>query len=508
MIGTDPFDLSTHRAKLAARLQALEPVPPCKGRGIVVCAGGAQMFTNAYVLIHVLRNHLRSRLPIEVWHLGPEELSPAMIGLLDELGARVVDATARLRSRPARIRDGWQLKAYALVETSFREVLLLDCDQVPVRDPEEIFSWPEYEEAGAVFWPDIIDLSKDNPIWELCDQTPRQRPSFESGQVLVDKARHWPSLNAALYLNEHAEDFYQLVYGDKDTYLAAWLFTGAEHAFVPHRPLTDDRCLFQRDFRGEPLFQHRTNGKWTYSGEQHDVPGFQHFAACLEALTTLRRRWSGQVFRPPDRSLRARRAETELAGQGAFVLRRASESDHTIRLAHHGEVSEGRTHQLQHWFVRELNGSLELVLHDGNREICRLSSPKDLGPWNGADCIFPFAEVSLGPAATASADNDCKDIGSTLVDDILRSELSSSPFDEAMAERLETTFDVLSKADPAIGDGLLSAARRADIEAPLAAFLRCLADRLRSHSEAEQPSPKPSLRVYSILSDSSRYVRP
>ncbi|MEI9899474.1 MAG: hypothetical protein WDN31_04300 [Hyphomicrobium sp.] len=77
-----------------------------------------------------------------------------------------------------------------------------------------------------------------------------QRVSFESGQVLVDKRRHGQALAATFLLNEQAETIYDLVYGDKDTFLLGWLLTGATHAVVPHRPFADDRTLTQRDFGG------------------------------------------------------------------------------------------------------------------------------------------------------------------------------------------------------------------------------------------------------------------
>ena len=64
---------------IAERLGALPPFPTDRfdGRGIVICAGGVRMFINAYVLVRVLREILRCALPIELWHLGPGELSPA-----------------------------------------------------------------------------------------------------------------------------------------------------------------------------------------------------------------------------------------------------------------------------------------------------------------------------------------------------------------------------------------------------------------------------------------------
>ena len=234
------------QSSLKNRLATLRPFPAGRfaGRGIVICAGGASMFTCAWVLLHVLRRKLDCKLPIELWHLGPEELPAGMIRLLEPFDVRVVDAANVLIDHPARIVDGWQLKPYALMHSSFAEVLLLDADQVPVKDPSGLFDWPQYLGKGAVFWPDRIDLSAENQIWSACDLKPERRPSLESGQVLIDKRRHWPALQACLYFNEEAETYYQMLYGDKDTFLAAWLVTNDDFALVPHRPLVDLLCLF------------------------------------------------------------------------------------------------------------------------------------------------------------------------------------------------------------------------------------------------------------------------
>ena len=70
-----------HKIALEERLRTLEASPTERfaGRGIVICAGGSALFTNAYVLIHVLRNALQCRLPIEVWYFGSAEMSPRMV---------------------------------------------------------------------------------------------------------------------------------------------------------------------------------------------------------------------------------------------------------------------------------------------------------------------------------------------------------------------------------------------------------------------------------------------
>jgi hypothetical protein len=199
----DAVTIEKSTERLAVRRINLRPMPEdtFSGRGLVICAGGPQIFTNAYVLIHVLRRHLACKLPIEVWHFGPAEISPRMADLLRELDAQPVDASAAMRLMPPQVSNPWQLKAYAIKWSQFKEVLYLDADQVPVRDPTELFAWNQYRETGAIFWPDIIDLRPDNPIWQVCNLPPRRTISIESGQLLIDKSRHWESLDLALALN-------------------------------------------------------------------------------------------------------------------------------------------------------------------------------------------------------------------------------------------------------------------------------------------------------------------
>jgi hypothetical protein len=223
---------------------------PGAGRGIVICAGGVRMFTNAWVLVWQLRKVLGCQLPVEVWHLGPAEMSSGMRGMLENLGAKVVDAHEVLLRYPARIADGWQLKPYALIMSGFREVLMLDADNVPVVDPAFLFDRPEFVSTGAVFWPDVLDISQANPVWEEVGLPAMQRTSFETGQMLIDKGRHGDALATVLRLNEDAERYYRLIYGDKDTFLVAWLLARAPYLLAPHRPLTDRHVFYQRDFDG------------------------------------------------------------------------------------------------------------------------------------------------------------------------------------------------------------------------------------------------------------------
>jgi hypothetical protein len=177
--------------KLQDEAKASAPAYPTNrfsGRGIVVCAGGARFFTCAWVLLRVLREILKCSLPVQVWHMGPQEMDWRMSRLLEELGAEVIDAW-RVGPPETRPSHGWPLKPFAILHSRFREVLLLDADNVPAVDPEQLFDAPPYRQTGALFWPDLDPLPPASPIWEICRVPYRAEPSFESGQVLIDKQR-------------------------------------------------------------------------------------------------------------------------------------------------------------------------------------------------------------------------------------------------------------------------------------------------------------------------------
>ena len=93
------------------------PASRYEGRGIVICAGGARLFTCAWVLIGILRRVLGCKLPIQVWHLGPEEIGPPMGALLEEAGVELVDAHAVALRHPVRCLGGWEMKPYAIIHS-------------------------------------------------------------------------------------------------------------------------------------------------------------------------------------------------------------------------------------------------------------------------------------------------------------------------------------------------------------------------------------------------------
>lgn len=313
---TNSYDLhSLNRYNAPARVRAairrLSKYPATySGRGIVICGGGLRYYPCAWVCIQMLR-WVGCKLPIELWYRGEEEMDQKMKALLEPLGVKCVNAQVFEKTYPRRTNGGWELKSYALIHSSFKEVLLLDADNVPVRDPTYLFDTPEYQGTGSLFWPDYSSLAQERDIWAVCGVAYQEEPEFESGQMLVHKQKCWRPLQLAFWFNDHSDFFFKYIHGDKDTFHMAWRRLEQPYAMIqrPIRALQGIMC--QHDPSGRRIFQHRNMHKWSLHGINTHVPGFWHEKSCLKFLRRLQRQWDGKIH-----------VELEgLVREGGFVFR-------------------------------------------------------------------------------------------------------------------------------------------------------------------------------------------
>jgi Mannosyltransferase putative/Glycosyltransferase family 9 (heptosyltransferase) len=300
-----------------------------RGRGIVLCGGGPRLFSNAWVCIRMLRRAGCS-LPIELWHLGASELDARMRALVEPWGVACVDALPVRGPEPSPPLHGWGLKAFSVLKSRFEEILLLDADNMPLRNPEFLFRAPGYQRTGAVFWPDHGRLAPERTAWKAFAVPYRDEPEFETGQFLVHKRRCWRPLVLAQWYNEHSDFFYRHVYGDKDTFHMAFRKLEAAYA-MPRTALQylSGGAMCQHDFQGRRLFQHRNGDKWTLFNTNRRIRGFRFERACREYLRELGAVWDGRVdgcelgpapFPSPGRESILPAREARLA---AFITQRA-----------------------------------------------------------------------------------------------------------------------------------------------------------------------------------------
>lgn len=276
------------------------------GKGIVICAGGAKFFKCAWSCVHVLRS-LGCTLPIEFWYLGSYELDPQMKVAAESLGIVLIDASVIVASLPPsqrpRILNGWELKPFSIIHSRFEEVLLLDADNIPAKDPTYLFDSPQYKQLGSVFWPDIDPCGQIDPrtewlpewVWQEFGLPYRNEPDFESGQLLINKSTCWRELQITMLINEWSDFTYKLVFGDKSTYHLAWRLCHLDYALIPSRAGWKFPCLLQYDFDGQLIFQHACRGKeqiCSSSGLNHLV----HHQQVYDSALTLKQFWQGEIW--------------------------------------------------------------------------------------------------------------------------------------------------------------------------------------------------------------------
>jgi ADP-heptose:LPS heptosyltransferase len=300
----NPYDrqaLNLHSAGMACeRFIASLPACPARygGRGIVICGGGVTYLTGAWVCINMLRR-LGCSLPIELWYLGEKEIDARMRSLLGPLIVSCIDACKVRERHPVRLLRGWELKGYAILHSPFREVLLLDADNVPVVNPEFLFDMPQFQRTGAIFWPDYRGgkNSKAAAIWRSCGLRQPDEPELESGQVLVDKQRCWPALRLAVWFNENSDFYYKHLHGDKETFHLAFRKLKQPYALVPQAIHSLESTMCQHDFEGRRIFQHRNLDKWDLFLCNRRIEGFWFEEQCRDYVAQLQRLWDGGIER-------------------------------------------------------------------------------------------------------------------------------------------------------------------------------------------------------------------
>lgn len=353
-----------------------------KGKGIVICGGGIKYFTNAWVLINHLKR-LGCKLPVEFWYLGEKEMDETMLGLFKELGVVCIDGYKVREKHPVRILNGWELKAFALLHSSFEEVLLLDADNVPVKNPEELFMWAQYTESGAVFWPDVNKLSKGRRIWELLGISYRDEAEFESGQILVNKKKCWKVLQLSMWLNEYSDLYYRYIHGDKETFHMAFRKLEQPYEMTKHHVILNTGVMYQHDFIGKIFFQHRNSYKWNYYGNNPHLEGFEYEEECLAYLDLLKNVWDGKIGKKEKRTdLFKSETERKLL-TNAWVYERIGYDKRPMAFLRNGMIGTGRGGCETSWELKEEKTKTWLNIRGKDDLICSLEFDKKATQWIG-----------------------------------------------------------------------------------------------------------------------------
>jgi len=235
--------------------------PACEGRGIVI-AGGGRYLSWSWVLVRKLRS-MGCNLPIQVWHLGSNEMPGKASELFKQLDCETVDAHQVMMSHPVREIGGWPLKTYAVRHCPWRTVYYLDADCFAEILPEEILNDKDVKKLGSVF---LNDVGHHHGPWGFIScslMTPEKE--WETGQFVWDKVSGWMALRWAMWMSEHTDVFYHAdnFFGDKGTIHASFLMSHCPYLMAG--PSTWEGYGIKHQFKDRHAWSHMMackRGEW------------------------------------------------------------------------------------------------------------------------------------------------------------------------------------------------------------------------------------------------------
>jgi hypothetical protein len=256
-----------------------------RGDGIVICV--ANRHTSMVIaMIRMIREVHRSKLPVDIFYIGDKDLSKANRKLLGSLtGVKTKNILDYFDNDILEL-EGYSVKVFALLASSFRNAMLIDADTIFLQSPERIFDHPSFHTHHAVFFRDRSLYSpNDEMIKWFHDVLPKPPSEFsqefrifqgktkheqESGVVLIDKLHALPGLLAVCSLNvgKYRKVTYKMVFGDKETFWLGFETIQRKYYFYPHLPgtigvskLTEDgeyeicsRQILHLDHEKQPLW--------------------------------------------------------------------------------------------------------------------------------------------------------------------------------------------------------------------------------------------------------------
>ncbi|KAI4722795.1 nucleotide-diphospho-sugar transferase [Aureobasidium sp. EXF-10727] len=225
-------DVATMRFAHNAYLDSVRHIslPFQRGASGIVSAASGKYLPVFVISLRMLRR-TGSQLPVELFVDTEAELaSYTCQTLLPSMNAHCLRLEDRL-GRWAKYLASFQVKVFAILASSFENVLFLDADAFVAKDPSHVFTREPFSSTGLVTWPDFWASSASSHLYEITNQpVPAMNAlaSTESGQLLVSKSSHALTLLMAAYYNYYGPDMYYPLMsqggpgeGDKDSFVLA-----------------------------------------------------------------------------------------------------------------------------------------------------------------------------------------------------------------------------------------------------------------------------------------------
>ena len=244
----------THRAAVSHLLGF--PAIHFDGQGVVIVGDGSF----ARVALHSMRMLRRStNLPIELWVLNKREYDERDCTELSALSVRFRTLDEYL---PDEVMATSQLKCFAMLLSSFEEVLLLDPDNFPIASVDDVFTAGQYSSNGVVIWQDSWASTASPWLYQIIERHQAFFGTCETGQLLWNKRTHFHALLLACYYNFYGPTyFYPLLsvgeagQGDKETFLLACFVMNQSYSLMDTDIVTPGYHDEQGEFHGTGMIR-------------------------------------------------------------------------------------------------------------------------------------------------------------------------------------------------------------------------------------------------------------
>ena len=242
--------------------------------------GKAEHFRDIYQSIYSIRL-LNVSLPVEIWvnnrdhqicsdifnslefpkfSSDSDGSSKARMNIEDKI-SQAVDVENLINSVKCKklpnFVQGFTSKFYALLYTTFSDVLFMDADNVAANNVNIIFDSHEYKSTGSILWPDLWgdkcrfdkknkhpgESSYENHVLFVANfgglkwqNIRKYAQEAETGQMAFDLTRHRGLLDFGRKFIEDTQFLKKTVNGDKDIFRFMHLISGEPFHFIPHFP--------------------------------------------------------------------------------------------------------------------------------------------------------------------------------------------------------------------------------------------------------------------------------
>lgn len=282
--------LANTREKLNAALVAIQqhmqqssPVSFSVKEGIVVTTYPA-LFARTKSTLEYLRKVLGCTLPIEVWiepnvtytRINASSISRADIDSLSAIPnvqvntfskeivqkmivfSSLYDKNADLPPPDAVVPNF--LKYLAVVCSKFQDVIFIDGDNFVLRDVKMFLKDPTYISTGLLLWPYFWKPSIFNSIWPVLDIKCTNDFELDMGQFVIDKARHWKSLQLAIYFLLDPDFADSIFFMDADALSRAVKLYRMPYSVISHAALPAGSVNPSGSFKGIATLQYWWDG--------------------------------------------------------------------------------------------------------------------------------------------------------------------------------------------------------------------------------------------------------